>query len=105
SRVAFGSAAVNRLAWRAGCARSAPQEAAVLAEAAEERLKQREPVGPPHRPFGGTLGMGHEAEDVAVLADDAGDIVERAVGIGRPGHPAVGVVVPKHDLLALPQRA
>src|SRR6185503_13780678 len=91
STVAFGLATVNRLPWRAGCARSPPQEAAVLDQAVEERLEQREPVGAARRALGRPLGMGHEAEHVAVLADHARDVVERAVRIGGPGGASLGV--------------
>src|SRR5262245_61616579 len=95
SRVAFGSALGNR---------SAPQEAAVLDQAVEERLEQREPVGTAHRALGGALRMGHEAEDVTVIVDDAGDVVERPVRVRRAGVPAVGVRIAEDDLAALAER-
>src|SRR5687767_1726919 len=85
SRVAFGSAPVTQLPRRAGYARSALEEGAVLDEAAEERVEQREPIRASHRRLRRTLGMRHEAEDVAVFAHDAGDVVDGAVGVGGVG--------------------
>src|SRR5689334_5336152 len=41
----------------------------------------------------GVLGVGHEPEDVARLVADAGDVVERAVVVGR---------VAQHDLVGDP---
>ena len=48
------------------------------------------------------LRVRHHAEDVAALVEDAGDGVERAVGVGGVGGAAVGVDVAEGDaVLAL----
>src|SRR5574340_950928 len=47
----------------------------------------------------GVLGMGHQSKDVAAGADDPGDVVQGAVGIGGIGGPAARIDVSQHDLM------
>src|SRR5512145_1676296 len=95
SGVAFGSAPVNP------SPKSALQEAAVLDQAAEERLEDQHSVGAAHRALGGTLGVRHQAENGPLLVDDARDVLQGAVGICRSRHLAICRGVPEDDLVAL----
>src|SRR5437588_440095 len=75
------------------------EEGAVLDQRAEERLEEQKPVGAAHRCFRRALGMGHEPEHRARLVDDARDVLDVAVGVGRLLHLAVAGGVAEHDPL------
>src|SRR5687768_8008531 len=83
SRVTFGSAEVKPSSQARLAAAAAPQlalplpldEGTVLDEAAEERVKDLQPVGAAHRRLGGPLGVRHHPEHGAVLVDDAGNVL------------------------------
>src|SRR5947208_3660386 len=63
--------------WRAGAASGVDEPGDMLAD----RLEELQPVARTRQGIDRVLGMGHEAEDVARLVDDPGDVVERAVGV------------------------
>jgi len=68
-----------------------------------EGAEEDEAVGGAEGGLDSALGVGHEAEDVAVAVADAGDGVERAIGIGLgivcSGVAAVGMHVVKNNLV------
>ena len=51
------------------------------AHGGEQRLEQHDPVGAAEQGVAGPLRVRHEADDVARLVADAGDVVEAAVGV------------------------
>ena len=51
-------------------------------QGAEDALEQSAAVGAALQRLDQVFRVGHHAEDVAPLVEDAGDVVERAVGIG-----------------------
>ena len=55
------------------------------------RSPEKEAVLAAHERLAGALGVGHHAEDVAALVDDAGDVPLAAVGIRFRRYIAVGV--------------
>src|SRR5687768_1415625 len=79
------------------------EEGAVLDQAAEERLEDQQPVGSAQRALGGSLGMRHQPQDVALFVDDPGDVVQRPVGVRLAGDLAVLGAVPEDDLVLLAQ--
>ena len=65
-----------------------------IAAASSERSRTS-PSSEPNRAYDGPLGMGHQPDDVARLVGDAGDVVDRAVGVVQvPQHHAILVVQP-----------
>src|SRR5512145_3411545 len=103
SSVTLGSAAVTPPP--PGChVRALPlEERAVFDEGAEDRMEDQGAVGAAHRGLGGPLGVRHQAQHRALLVDDAGDVVERAVGVGFLGHAPILRAVPEDDLILRPQ--
>ena len=73
--------------------RSAP----VAAQRVDDRFEQHEAVGAAERRFARALRVRHQPDDVAALAADAGDAVERAVRIRRVGDLPAGVAVAEDD--------
>ena len=64
------------------------------------RLEQLQAVGRAGQRVDGVLGMRHQADDVAALVADAGDVVERAVGVVArcvaEDDPALGLELGEH---------
>src|SRR3546814_14111509 len=90
--------------------RAASPDARWLARNSRKRLHQAveegAPVGAAEPGVGKALGMRHEAEHGLGLVVDAGDIAQRAVGIGLWRHRAVLVAVAERALAAgFPGRA
>src|SRR5712691_6058699 len=67
---------------------------------ARDGAKQLEPVGPAKLRFGASLRVGHHAEHVAALVDDARDVVQGAVRVGA-GHDATARIAIAKDHLAV----
>src|SRR3546814_3965825 len=84
---------------------SVSPDARWLARNSRKRLHQAveegAPVGAAEPGVGKALGMRHEAEHGLGLVVDAGDIAQRAVGIGLWRHRAVLVAVAERDLAAV----
>ena len=51
----------------------------------EHGMEDHEAIGRAHKRLGGAFGVRHHAHDVAAGVEDAGDVAQRAVGIGGSG--------------------
>src|SRR5690606_42014240 len=84
--------------WRSRTAESIVLCMDPIRERLDHRLESEPSIGASERRFAGALGMRHHPHDVAAPVADAGDVVERSVGVdGRSGL-AVLVGVAEHDL-------
>src|SRR5262249_17505005 len=54
-------------------------------QSCDDRAEDSQTVLAADRGFDGVLRMGHQPEDIAFAVADAGDVVQRAVGIGFLG--------------------
>src|ERR1700722_11541408 len=62
--------------------RSAPHRGGLPLKRLDQGAQDHQAVGPTQRGFDGALGMRHQADHVALAIGDAGDEVERSIGIG-----------------------
>ena len=65
-----------------------------------EALENPPAIGAAQHILCGALGVWHHAGHVAGLVADSGNVCERAVGVGVVGRVALGIDVPKQDLVA-----
>src|ERR1700722_8987236 len=63
----------------------------------ENRIENHFSVFAAEQDFTGALGVRHQAKDIAAFIADAGDVVERAVGVGGVGKIAVLRTVAEED--------